>query len=309
MALGFTYEAEFAGISLDVISTQVNHGRMVIPHKFPKRDGADLEDMGREPWQATLELIFINRRASLADEFDYEDRFLEFKTAVGTGEPRQLVHPYEGSVICRVSGFTHRSTGDEGQPAIFASATFTEEISIPPVFAVGAGAQTRVGAQQVAATGEAAIAELEKFEFDTSLVSATIDAADDWERDPSLSTRSVQLQMASINNQLDAQLTEFNAIQDLEKHGIYKQYTILQHNLRKAAESFSSTTTRIITITIREPLPLKVIAARFYGANEAERRAQEMIELNPALGNPSLVARGVELRAYSANTESGRLVA
>lgn len=310
MSAGFTYEASFDGIRIDVLSASIRHGRRVIAHEFPKRDGADLEDMGRAPFVCDLQFLFIDYRATETEKTvgNYEDRYLKFAAAVSTGEPRVFVHPYEGAVKCRVGDFQTNASGD-GALMISASATFTEEISLPPVFAPGAGAQTRASAQDVRSEALAAIEAFEAGDYSTVLVERSITEAEAWEQDPTLSAREVQLRMASLNNELAIELDSLEAARDITKHPIMKAYTRLQYSLRRAAEAFTSTTTRIVTIHVIEPLPLRVIAARFYGAKEGERRFDELRDLNPAIINPGLIPAGTELKAYSRETAPRRLVA
>lgn len=320
MPEGFTYEASFAGIRIDVLSSQIQHGRVVVPHVFPKRDGADLEDMGREPFVATMEFVFIDNRGATTqaalrgattgadDSGNYLDRFNEFNGLVQSGAVRILVHPYEGAVNCRVSNFSHSADG-EGQPAIRCSATFTEEISLPPVFAAGAGAQTRASSQDVRAAQVGADDALAEVGLSSDLTGDATAAAEAWEDGTELSARGVQLEMAALNNRLSTELDALEAGSDIDRHPVMKQYTLLQHNLRRAAEAFTTTTTRIVAITVTEPTPLRVIAARFYGADQADRRFDEMIELNPSIRDPSLIPANTELKAFSRRVEPGRLVA
>ncbi len=320
MPQGFIFEASFDGIRIDVLSTDVQHGRTVVQHRFPKRDGADLEDMGRAPFVCTLEFIFIDNRGSQPeaklrgltgggeDTGNYQSRFEEFNAAVDADEPRVLVHPYEGAVRCRISNFSHRAAG-AGQPAINASATFTEEISLPPVFAAGSGAQTRASSQDVRAAQVGADDALAAVGLSSTLPAEATLEAEAWEADPELSTREVQLRMASLNNRLSTDLEDLETSQNLDRHPIMRNYTLLQYNLRRAADAFTATTTRIVIITVTEPTPLRIIAARFYGASEAERRFDELRELNPSVRDPSLVPAGTELQAYSRRVAPRRLVA
>jgi len=305
MASGFTYTAEYDGIQLDVISTSTSHGRTLVPHRFPKRDGAQLEDMGREPLVASLEFVFVDNRFVAAGGGDYLDRFEAFELVVEDGTSRLLIHPYLGSINARVSDFSHRGNAD-GSPAIWCSATFTEELGLDPVFDPEDLGQTRVGAQAVRATALQAEAELEAIGADTTNVLSAITTAENWETDPELSARQVQLEMATLNNRLSSELDSLNAATDLTRHPVMKQYTSLQYALQKAAQSFTTTTTRLVKINVTEPLPLRVIASRFYGAAEAERRFDELRELNPAIRNPSIVPAGTELTAYSRTVEPRR---
>ncbi len=307
MPPGFTFEASYDGIRIDVLSSNIRHGRTVVAHQFPKRDGATNEDMGREQFVCTLQFLFIDHRFVAEGEGNYLDRFLTFDIAVDDGKPRVLVHPYVGAVRCNISDFTHDADGSTA-PVINASATFSEEITLPPVFAAGAGAQTRASAQDVRAESIQAEASLEEIGFDPSLVQFAAVEADRWERDPDLSAREVQLQMAVINQNLNRELDALDVATDLSRHPIHKQYTRLQHSLRRAAEAFTTTTTRIVQINVLEPLPLRVIAARFYGAEQAERRFREMRELNPAIRNPAIIPAGSVLKAYSRGTAPRRFV-
>jgi prophage DNA circulation protein len=302
---GFLYEAEFAGFKLDVISSRIEHGRAVVEHLYPKRDGADLEDMGREPFRCTMEFLFIDHRFASASEGDYQQRFETFNAIMQSGEARVLVHPYEGSVNCRAVDFSHDGTGDN-QSVITASATFVEEITIAPVFAAGAGAQTRVSVQDAAGAQVSTDQALEELGLTSDVTADALAAVESWQADPTLSARRVQLEMASINNRLNAELDAFDAYDDVTRFPLVKEYTLLQYTMRRAAESFTTTTTRIVKLKVTEPLPLKVIAARFYGAAQAERRFGELRELNPELHDPLLIPRNTELRAYAPSTESRR---
>ena len=58
----------------------------------------------------------------------------------------------------------------------------------------------------------------------------------------------------------------FDAGADVDSTPIIQAYTLLQFRLTKAAESFSSTTPRIIEITTETTIPLRAIVAEFYGA-------------------------------------------
>ncbi len=307
MPPGFTFEASYDGIRIDVLSSTIRHGRSVVAHRFPKRDGATNEDMGREQFMCTLQFLFIDHRFVAEGEGNYLDRFQAFNRLVDKGGPRVLVHPYEGAVRCNVGAFSHDADGTL-HPVINASATFTEEISLPPVFVDGAGTQTKASAQAVFIEGLLAESSLEAIGFDASTVQSAVAAAARWESDPDLSARTVQLEMAVLNVNLDRELDALDVATDLSRHPLHKQYTRLQHSLRRAAEAFTTTTTRIITINVLEPLPLRVIAARFYGAEQAERRFREMRELNPAIPNPAIVAAGTELKAYSRGTAPRRFV-
>jgi len=317
MADGFTFDASFGGIRIDVLSTNIRHGRKKATHTFAKRDGATLEDSGREPFVCDVEFLFVDRKAQEGEDAGvgtYLERFQAFDELVAADVTRRFVHPYVGAKLCGISNFTHSASG-EGQPAISCSATFTEESSfVPTVDQGGAGVQTLVGAHEVADRAllaaqalQSPIAGLTDAELDRAAgkLAGTRVVVDNWDLDPEMTARQVHLQMASVNNALSAELEALETATDIDRYPIMKQFTLLQYQVRRAAEAFTSETPRIVTITTTEPLPLRVIASRFYGAREASTRFDQMLELNPEIRNPALIGRGVELKAYARNAEPG----
>jgi len=317
MAQGFTFDASFAGIRIDVLASNIRHGRKTQAHTFPKRDGATNEDMGREPWVCDLQFIFVDRKAQegeTADPGTALDRWKAFDELVESGAIRRLVHPYAGAKRCSISSYTHNADGDGGVE-IECSATFTEEESISPTRSLGAGIQKIAGSHEVEAQSVQAgvavssssaglsVAEQEAAQADLDVAQDTVAL---WDADPTITTREVHLQMASINNGLSARLEELDAARNIDRYPIMKQFTLLQYQVKLAAEAFTAEDERIVSIETKQRLPLRVIAARFYGAAQAERRFGEMLELNPEIRNPAIIERGTILKAYSPNSEPGR---
>ncbi len=307
---GFSFDASWAGIRIDVTSTSTpDHGRRTIQHEFPKRDGVTLEDQGRKGFAANMEFMFIDRKALPGEDLpigDYRARFDAFDGIVDEGKIATLIHPYVGAVKCRIDNFSHNADAT-GQAFIKASATFIEENSLPPVFAAdGLGVQTLGGSQDVRTFGTTADdARLAEGLGASPAIASSIAAAEKWELDPLLTTREVLSEMAIEINKLNAELAAIDAATDIDRYPIMRDYTRLQHALRRTAEAFATTTTRIVAITTTEELPLRLIASRFYGADQAERRFDEMRELNPGLRSPVLVARGTVLKALSPNVAPG----
>lgn len=302
MSQGFRFEASFAGVRIDVLSTSTSHPRRVFPHEFPNKSGAETEDQGRGTLRITLAFLFIDRKAS-GDETlpigDFQERFDEFSELVAEDPVRTLVHPYLGQIRCRIADFS--TTGDgEGQAQIRCSASFVEEISETPVLdIVDSAIQATAGAQSVLAASVGAHDALAAQGLSSELPGAAAATAEQWGFRVDLTTRSVQLEMADLNARLSVELDTLMAGGDVDSAPILSAYTVLQYRLRKAAEAFSTTTPRIIEITTTGTVPLLAIAARFYGAREAERRFAEMLDLNPQLRTPGCVPPAVTLKAYS----------
>lgn len=298
--MSWTYEARFAGVRLDVRAVSASHGRSVAEHTGPRRDGADLEDLGRDAWRCTLDLVFFDRPGIAEDEGDYMERFQTFQALVEDGTPRTLVTPYEGSRRCRVGPFDHSADADAG-PFILATATFIEERATRAIAEAGVGVPVTAGARavQVAATNaKAAVADLGDDDLLPLVPDDAAAAADAWETDPDTSPRAVQLEVGSLTERLQAELDGFSALDDLELYPVLRAYTLLQDALRRAAEAITQQTTRLVTLNVLAPTPLRMIAAGFYGADQSEQRFAELLELN-RFAYPALVPAGSTLVAYA----------
>lgn len=303
MADGYRFEASFGGVRIDVTDTNTTSGRRVFPHEFPKKDGASTEDQGKPPLVINLNFLFVDRKAREGDEVpieDFQGRFEQFLDLLDDESVRTLVHPYFGQVRCRISNFQTSGNGEVTE--IRCSATFTEDATEPAVLdIVGEALQTTAGAQAVRQATEVAVAALEAQGLSSSLPEEAATIALGWDFSVSLSTRAVQTQMAEFNSRLQTELATFTAGDDVDSVPIIQSYTLLQYRLRKAAEAFTGTVPRIVEITTEATVPLRAIAASFYGAAEADRRFQEMLELNPSLRQPACVPPQVTLKAYSRN--------
>lgn len=302
MADGFRYEASFDGVRIDVLSTNSNHGRRVFPHEFPKKSGATTEDQGREPLNVSISFIFIDRKAREGESLpigDYQERFEAFQDLLLVDAVRTLVHPYLGQIRCRIRNFSTDGDG-EGQPVIRCTADFIEENTEPVILDILDGAiQATAGAQAVQEAQASADEALLASGLSSSLPLQGFELATSWAVSFGLTTREVQLQMAEFNARLNDELVGFELGGDADKTQVMKSYTLLQYRMRKAAESFSTTTPRVVEIVTTELVPLRMIAARFYGADEAERRFAELLELNPQIRTPACVPPKLTLKAYS----------
>lgn len=295
--MAFVFEATFDGIRLDVASTNVSDGRDNIAHTFPKRSGADLEDQGRRVRVITLALVFFDPK--IDEPEDFVKRFKRFEALYEVAATRTLQHPYLGPISCKIDSLSHNADSERG-PFISASATFLEDISRPPAFRAGAGVQTQVGAVDVENSRTRLNILLASLGLPPSPVAEeALAQARKWETTITTSVREVQLEAASLNDQLNAELADIQAGASLAKHAAAKEYTFLAQAVQKTSESFTSLTTRIITITVTEPLPLLLLAANVYTATQALSRAAEMRDLNPALRRLSLIPAGTAVKAYS----------
>jgi prophage DNA circulation protein len=100
-------KASFRGVPFKVDTADTGLGRNVAMHRYPNRDFASSEDLGRKGRSFT-----INAYVAGDDFFPDRDRLLEAiegKSGAGT-----LIHPTLGSIQAVVLSATHRYKGNEG---------------------------------------------------------------------------------------------------------------------------------------------------------------------------------------------------
>jgi len=299
---GFTFEARFDGICFDVLSSSITEGREVVRHKFPKIDGVNTEDMGGNGMEISLEIIFVDHGFQVdpvnGDQGDYLERFRTFRELASKSAVRTLLHPYVGAVSCRIGDFSHNADGD-GQPVIRASVQFIEDTDTEPVLRAADAFQPLASSQEVETELLSLQAAALGIGYETPIADGVLAEVQDWENDADLSAREIAQRMATLSNQLNDELNAFEDAADLDNYPLVKAYTKLQYQVRQVAEAVISETNRLVRLETTEPLPMRIIAARFYGAKDHERRTEELLDLNPEIRDPTLVPRGVKLKAFS----------
>jgi prophage DNA circulation protein len=289
VSAGFRFECSFDGVPFDCMSQRVSHGRRVPVHENASQDGAYTEDSARKPRRISMEIVFIDHRYIAKEAGDVFARFDAFDALAGTGKVRQLVHPYLGVINCRLEDFDHSSDAESDPPAITLSVTFVEDLHSPAVLDAAAANRPVASAQE---------AQLEIDEAGLSAPALTLAAEEvvEWETNTALTPREVQMRMGDLSNRLDQELSDFEALTDIESYPIVKAYVRLQYQLRNLAQAVTSTSGRTMRLTVTEPIPLRILAARFYSPKESDQRFREMLDLNPGLSDPHLVPRGTELK-------------
>jgi prophage DNA circulation protein len=101
--------ASFRGLSFDVISTEDDFSRRITEHKFPYRDGALLEDTGREPKPTNITAVFFGE--------DYLSRLTAFLALVDEGTTGPFQHPLLGRWQAKVFRVAVRHSHDRRDSA------------------------------------------------------------------------------------------------------------------------------------------------------------------------------------------------
>lgn len=118
-------DCTFRGVALEVLNTSDIADRALVLHTYPWVDGAEVEDMGRQPRAVSLSAIFYGP--------DYERRLQVAVRAFDQAGAGELIHPVFGAmnVSLRRYGIEHEADGvDQARVSL----DFVETREQPQVF-------------------------------------------------------------------------------------------------------------------------------------------------------------------------------
>lgn len=301
---GALYQASFGGVEFDCLSTSDSMARAVAKHSYPRRDGADLQDMGGEARTTRCQLIFWER-ASLEGETatgNHLQRFAAFLAASRAGRSQDFVHPLTGTYRALIEELEFDATGEE-RDAITATCTFVEDSTQPAKFDPGSLLAVDSGAAAVAANAQLATDALAAQGIDSDVPSSASSLVDAWESDPTKSAREVDLELATAQNQIDGLVDQYELTTDIDRFPLYRRMVSLSYSLKRAAALFKQAQPQVIQITLAADQPLRVLVTETYGAAQAEARYADVMRMND-IEDPSLILAGTVLRAPSPRSTS-----
>lgn len=296
----FLYQASYAGVEFDCLTTQDSLQRALVRRAMPRRRGSQQQDMGTEARETECQILFFERKPIEGEdqgfsEKNHLERYRALLAVWDEGGVHDFVHPLTGSYRARMENL--RSSADaEDEDQIWVTCTFVEDVLDAPTFDPGAGSIFETGLAGIRSQAAALDAELLAAGLDSDFGAEAVSLADSWEGDPTLSVREVNLQLASMAASVDDAMNALDLVRNLDRHPVYRAMNVLLWKLRLAADSFRQTQPQLTTITVVRDLPLRRIVVEHYGAKESQTRYDELMRLND-IDDPSLVPAGTELRA------------
>lgn len=294
------FDASFGGVELLVAELDTETGRDIAVKQPSRGNGATLQDRGAKLLRATATILFIDEpgKDSYTSRFDY------FRTLFMREDNADIFsHSLLGAYRARIGDVTVRVNADEEM--ITVTCTLLAEDEPQSVFNLGAGVSSDAGFDAVnVAAGLAdtaldgmvfpgGIADVD-FNTPSDLTAACVTTVSGWaDTDPDdLDTNAVTSALATLSGQLNSAVNALNLTTDLSRWPAYRALINLAYQMRRAAESFTSSDANLLEITITVPTPLRVICARIYGASLSDDKAQQVAKLN-RIRTPGLVPRGV----------------
>lgn len=299
------FEASYGGFPIYVLSTDDTGGRDLVRHKYPHRDGADIEDMGGEARVTRCRLIFFGD--------GHLEAFRVFHDLAQSIEALDFVHPLTGTYSAKVGPLTF-SAQAEPRDCIMVECSFEEDTLTPAAFPVGVGSPTLSGVDDVSASAAAlrdvivvapedgTFIETDEVDFpDPTLPEDALATATAWEADADKTLRDVTYELNALTARIQIVTNQLEVATDLERYDTMVALINLTASLRRAAQVFAASAPQLFRVTVAAPTPLMILAVQLYGAKEAPDRVTQLMSLND-IRNPARVERGTVLLAQTPAT-------
>lgn len=147
-------EASFKGAVFHVQGVDNDWRRRVVAHSYPNRDGANLEDLGRDPLSIRMRAVVFGptwraERSGLMDAFE-------------TGTSGELVHPLLGTINAEL--LSVREVADDTRANFIALDLEFKEDQVDTIAFLVSLDTPQAAMDQITAIGAAASLELESVE-------------------------------------------------------------------------------------------------------------------------------------------------
>lgn len=285
MAESAFYPASYGGLRLFISQIQTDKSRRQVVHELSDGDGNVIEDKGPKPIVSRVSLLFDKM---IGDSLAPLERLRAFAKLVDD-KPRIFSHPIEGSFPARVSDFSHAF---DDKSNLSGECVITAVGEPSPITPSGPGGIPEIGTGAVASAAAALTIELDELGIESTLPSACAAAVDGWGAAEALNPREVLTQTGSLTSQLADLSASLEA--DLGMWQAFKATALLAEAVRSAAESATADTAQTMTVRIGAPISLRTLVAMTYGADEADARYLQVMQLND-VENPVSLATGTEL--------------
>lgn len=271
--------ASFRGHAFETLSVNDSLTHRYAEYKFPYKNGAKLDDLGREPRRTTLTAVFFGS--------EYEKELRDFIVLVDEGKTGTFAHPILGSwqAKCNINNITHNP---DDRDAAEVELEFIED-----------GTSTKIPELN-------SINKLQKDVYTFSAELITLDSTDeltDAATDALTFAQKVDnatYDIISHANQLRKKIdTAIKSVRDSvtgsEQYQALLALNKMAYSVQKLSTRTQSEVSQAYEKTINVELPIVLVAHQVYGD---WKRAGELTSTN-RIRNPFLVTGGTKLKVYT----------
>lgn len=286
----------FRGVTFPTLSITDTFARRVAQHKFPYKDGAQLEDIGAEARPISAEIVFHGT--------DYLADLLAFLAVANVGATGALIHPVLGAVQAKVV-----RTEVRHEEARRDSATVTAEFledgvntSTPTLVSIDAAsdaltaqtAATRTLADDLSGTAATAL----------PATTAALDDADTFAESLDENPAELQTRLDQLGDRVNAGIAEIDeletdaagdALDDVGRSELRDAMRAVFDDADQLKQRTERLHPKVIPQNLPVHVPLVTLALQLYND---PTRADDLLRLNK-IRDPFLVPPGTVLKVFA----------
>ena len=300
--------AMYGGVEFDCLVVSDRFERRIERNEYPGRDGGDARDRGISFRVTDCEIIFFDRPPVAGEgelsRLGFRDRWHRFFAAFARGRAQDFVHPTEGGFRAVVEDL--EKTEDPSQPDVIrATCRFVEDSTNPSPLVTGSARPRTSGLADVRVeidvVGEtlAALPSPPALDFLDEIESLVTS----WQ-EPALA-RDVAAELGQATRILETVQTEAGLATDPDSYEAFVAIERLAARLRLAALTARQSQPQLREVVVPLAQPLRTFVVALYGAAEAFRRYDEVLDLND-IDDPGFVEQGARLIVPVAELETGQ---
>lgn len=274
--------ASFRGVQFESQTIDDEIVRRLATCKYPYRDGADLEDMGREPRNTRITAVFFDD-----GDLTYESKLNALIQVIDEAKSGTFIHPILGEWQARIERSSIRHTHDERDMATV-DLTIIEDgtdSTLPEIFTYTKLKKETldeadyVDDENLTAIQEATDAASRARDFANSVANAVGDISDG---------------LNKVRKYIDKAVAKARALTDIRNYKLVRRLKRLAYSCKKLAVQVRSLKPPLLKKRLAAAMPTRVLAQSLYGDSS---RSAEIEKMN-RVRNPFKVKRDTEMKVY-----------
>lgn len=293
------FESSWGGLRLWISQITTDRGRTQVIHEPSQGDEYVVQDRGRNLRTANVDLLFDEMDA---DDLTPRERLDAFIALESGKDPQLFTHPVEGTYLAAIENFSYTVDEDSvirGRCTLLETGSDTESVAD-----VGGGAASPAGENAVNAAADEADAALADVGLSTSATGDSRAMVTGWSDNES-EPRTVFAESQAMARRIGDEIVSLQLEVDLKLWPAYAAMVSLLEAVRAAADAATATVALLYTVRVVEPLPLRLLLARVYGAGEVDLRFGQAMGMND-ISNPALLDAGISLKLPQPAPQSRR---
>lgn len=286
------FETSWGGVRLWLASLEADESRDVIEQEYSSGNLPDQRDRGDKPHPARCSLLFDQFPGDPRDAKSMLEDLILAKNQQATKGPQLFTHPLWGTYLAYIGEFRYTidSNGVITGEAVFTASEEINAVTVDPI-----GVSLDVAVDDVEAAANELTAQLDDVELESDLPALAIESTTEVFDADDVSPRDVLVQVATLSDRLWDEVDDLQVAAYVETWPAMKAYVMLGEAVRAGGDRALGDQGAFMSLRVDQTTSLRRLVTELYGADEADDRYTEAMELND-LRTPGAIESGTTLR-------------